>query len=127
MAGARSLLESAGIAVTTITEAGPLPPAVARSLAWVVREGTTNVLRHASATTVQLALTRDDAGVTLTITNDGAPADPPATGSGLAGLSERLDEVGGTLGSQPRDGRWILTARVDADALARLDTAGSQS
>lgn len=127
LAGARSLLESAGITVSTIVEAGPLPPAVARCLAWVVREGTTNVLRHASATTVQLALTRDATGVTVTITNDGASADPPAAGSGLAGLSERLDEVGGTLSSRPRNGHWILTARVDADALARLDTAGSQS
>lgn len=127
LAGARSLLESAGITVSTIVEPGALPPTVARCLAWVVREGTTNVLRHATATTVQLALTRTASGVTLTIANDGLTEQTPTVGSGLAGLAERLDEIGGTLSVQPRDGHWILTAGVDAEALERLDTAGSQS
>jgi two-component system sensor histidine kinase DesK len=127
LAGARSLLESAGITVTTIVEAGTLPPTVARCLAWVVREGTTNVLRHATATTVRLALTRDTTGVTLTLTNDGAGDGPGAVGSGLAGLTERLDEVGGTLRSAVSDGRWTLAAHVDPAVLTRLDEAGSSS
>lgn len=127
LAGARSLLESAGITVTTIVEAGPLPPTVARCLAWVVREGTTNVLRHANATTVQLALIRDASGLTLTVVNDGATDDSGETGSGLAGLIERLDEVGGTLTSSVRDGSWRLAAHVDQAVLLRLDEAGSSS
>lgn len=126
VAGARSLLEAAGIEVTTVVEAGSLPPAVARCLAWVVREGTTNVLRHAAATSVRLTLARDAAGMTLSLVNDGAGDSPPDRGSGLTGLAERLDEVGGTLSSGARDGHWTLTARVDASALAHLDTAGSQ-
>ena len=127
LAGARSLLESAGITVTTVIDAGSLPPAVTRCLAWVVREGATNILRHATATTVELSLTRDPDGVTLTLANDGVQAGEPAAGSGLAGLSERLDEVGGRLSSGERDGRWLLTAQVDAAALERLDRAGSQA
>jgi two-component system sensor histidine kinase DesK len=93
----------------------------------VVREGTTNVLRHATATTVRLALTRDTTGVTLTLTNDGAGDGPGAVGSGLAGLTERLDEVGGTLRSAVSDGRWTLAAHVDPAVLTRLDEAGSSS
>ena len=152
LAGARSLLESAGITVTTLVDAGSLPPAVARCLAWVVREGATNILRHATATAVELSLTRDADGVTLTLANDGMPSDErpagfalpavearpdPANGgpragerpagSGLAGLAERLDEVGGGLSSGERDGRWSLVAHVDAATLERLDTAGSQA
>ncbi|MCA0251904.1 MAG: histidine kinase [Actinobacteria bacterium] len=127
VAGARSLLEAVGIAVTTVIEAGPLPPAAARCLAWVVREGTTNVLRHAAATTVQLALIRDASGITLTLVNDGAGDVAPEAGSGLAGLTERLGEVGGTLSSQLQDGRWTLAAHMDQAALARLDEAGSSS
>lgn len=127
LAGARSLLESAGIAVSTLVETGPLPPSVARCLAWVVREGTTNVLRHAAATTVRISLVQDASGVGLTVANDGAETVQPASGSGLAGLSERLDEVGGRLGWSVRDGWWMLTAQVDAATLERLDTAGSQS
>lgn len=127
LAGARSLLESAGITVTTIVEAGPLPPTVARCLAWVVREGTTNVLRHANATTVQLALTRDASGLTLAVVNDGATDAPGEAGSGLAGLVERLDEVGGTLTSSVRNGSWRLAAHVDQAVLTRLDEAGSSS
>ena len=127
VAGARSLLEAVGITVSTVIEPVALPPAVARCLAWVVREGTTNVLRHAAATAVELVLTRDADGITLTLGNDGVGDAAPGAGSGLTGLAERLEEVGGSLSSEVRDGRWVLTARVDAVTLERLDTAGSQS
>lgn len=127
LAGARALLESAGITVSTIVEVGPLPPSVARCLAWVVREGTTNVLRHAAATTVRISLIQDAAGVGLTVGNDGTGSAQPASSSGLAGLAERLDEVGGTLRWSVQDGWWTLTAQVDAATLERLDAAGSQS
>lgn len=128
LAGARSLLESAGIGVSTVVDSAPLPPPVARSFAWVVREATTNALRHARATHVQLALIRDASGATLTVANDGVPvARPVGAGSGLAGLAERLAEVDGVLDAGVDGDRWVLRAHVDAATLARLDAAGSQA
>ena len=104
----------------------PLPPPVARCFAWVVREASTNVLRHSNATHVQLSLARDASGATLTVADDGL-ARPVGTGSGLAGLAERLAAVDGTLDAGAHGDGWRLRAHVDAAALARLDAAGSQA
>ena len=96
---------------------GPLPAdaLVQSALASVVREATTNILRHSEATTVTIELATTAEGTALTIVNDGVPvqltdaadASAPASaatgsafrapGSGLAGLRERLASVGGTL------------------------------
>lgn len=145
LAGARALLEAAGIDVTTDVPPTDLPGAVRRALAWVVREGATNVLRHADATRVSITLTTDAAGATLAVRNDrphptaertlvaertpvAEPVEAPSTrpgngGSGLAGLAERLAEVGGSLATTRADGHFTLTAHVDAAALARLAAA----
>ncbi|OMI39160.1 sensor histidine kinase [Streptomyces sparsogenes] len=97
--------------------AGGLPAAVRSALGWVVREGTTNVLRHAEAArcTVRVALSRTaDGGRTavLVMENDGvsdlgtsASAGTAGTaGNGLKGLRERLAPLGGTLWSGPGEG-----------------------
>ncbi|KRC61028.1 histidine kinase [Agromyces sp. Root81] len=97
---------------------GPLPAdaAAQSALASVVREATTNILRHSEATTVTIELTTTGERTELVIVNDGVPvtdASAPgdaavgvgvgagaasrAPGSGLAGLRERLAAVGGTL------------------------------
>ncbi|MER7795112.1 histidine kinase [Streptomyces sp. NPDC097640] len=96
---------------------GELPPAVRSALAWVVREGTTNVLRHAEAArcTVRVGMGRTtDGGRTavLVMENDGVPEVVPeveprvpgASGNGLKGLRERLVPLGGTLWSAPGEG-----------------------
>jgi len=123
VAGARALLESAGILVSTTTAAS-LPAPVSRAFGWLVREGATNILRHADATEAAIAVHRDEAGATVTVTNDHPrPGRPDAAGSGLAGLAERLAEVGGALHCEHRDGSFVLTATVDAATLARLEIA----
>ncbi|MGW5199828.1 sensor histidine kinase [Streptomyces spiralis] len=71
-------------------QAGGLDGEVQSALGWVVREATTNVLRHGDAARCDIALDVVDRRVVLTVRNDGA-ADPAARGgSGLAGLRERL-------------------------------------
>jgi two-component system sensor histidine kinase DesK len=82
-------------------------------LGWVVREATTNVLRHSAArtVTVDLVAARD---VTLTVTDDGRGGAGPR-GTGLAGLAERVEALGGRLESGPAEGRGFrLTAVVPA-------------
>ena len=56
------------------------------------------------------AACRPDAS--LSIHNDGAPGADHAPGSGLAGLSDRLERAGGELRWQQHEGWFSVTARV---------------
>lgn len=124
MAGARSLLEASGIEVTTMADGGGVLPApVARAFAWVVREGTTNILRHADATRVRIALSSEPGRACLVLDNDHPHPAMGQAGSGLAGLTERLAEVGGRLSVDHDAARFTLTAEVAGTALDRLRTA----
>ncbi|WJV47720.1 sensor histidine kinase [Streptomyces flavofungini] len=116
LAGAQGVLEAAGIDCRVTGAHDPerrLPPAVQAALGWVVREGTTNVLRHGDAETCTITVSVTEGRTELTIENDGAPETAVGSGgSGLRGLGERLATVGGTLEHASADGRFRLTARV---------------
>ncbi|GAA0624796.1 sensor histidine kinase [Streptomyces crystallinus] len=111
--GARGVLEAAGIDCTVAGAAAGLPAVVQSALGWVVREATTNVLRHGNARGCAIRLTAEGPAVTLVVENDGVPAlAPTAPGSGLAGLRERLAPMGGTLEAARTGERFVLTATV---------------
>lgn len=113
--GARSVLAAAGIACTVEWGEAELPGAVQSALGWVVREATTNVLRHGDARRCTISVRTADDTVVLVVENDGVTeaGSGDAPGSGLAGLRERLSAVGGTLEAGPcRGGLFRLTARV---------------
>ncbi|MGA4840956.1 sensor histidine kinase [Streptomyces sp. G45] len=123
LTGAQGVLEAAGIVCRVTGPAADLPLPVRSALAWVVREGTTNVLRHGDARhcAITLELTTESADTQgyaeLTIENDGAPESGPAPGgSGLAGLRERLTAVDGTLEHTTAGRRFRLTARIPLPA-----------
>ncbi|WP_141538709.1 sensor histidine kinase [Isoptericola jiangsuensis] len=125
LAGARSVLRAAGISVRVVGDVPALDPARQEALAWVVREGVTNVVRHSRATRCRLDLDRDGDAVVLRLENDGAaPAGAstvrpgPSAGTGLTGLRERLAAVGGTLDAAAPGDSFTLTARVPAGAAA---------
>jgi len=93
LAGAREMLGAAGIACLTENWAGTLPAATDAALAWAVREGTTNVMRHSRADSCRIVVTRDEGKVHAEITDDGRgtfEAAEEAPGSGLSGLAERV-------------------------------------
>src|SRR4051794_3508222 len=112
LAEARSALSGAGITVRVPARVPTLPGPVDAALGWVVREATTNVLRHSGARTVTVYLADDGAEAVLTVTDDGrGPTDDTEPGSGLAGLSERVGALGGRLtGGAGRDGGYELRA-----------------
>ena len=104
--GARQILEAAGIECTI--EYGPqsVPPGTDMVLAWVVREGVTNVIRHSRAQHCLIRIISSDRYVRAEITNNGYPREDSSTiekGSGLSGLAERVAKEGGKLevGRQP--------------------------
>ncbi|WP_409058539.1 sensor histidine kinase [Streptomyces sp. SYP-A7185] len=114
LAGAQGVLEAAGIDCRVSGSSAGLPVPVQSALGWVVREATTNVLRHGDAQRCDITLTIADDRTSLVVENDGVPDAPPEgrAGSGLAGLRERLAAVAGTLDFTCGDGRFRLAAEV---------------
>lgn len=103
--GAKQLLDAAGIVCHVEHTAGLLPPTVDAVMAWTVREGVTNVIRHSRAHHCTIRVTCESGRVRAVITNDGEwRTDRIAfdkVGSGLAGLTERVSACGGQIKAGP--------------------------
>ena len=116
LAGARSLLAAAGIPTTVDVDG--LPIRWHEPAAWVVREAVTNVLRHSTATAVEVTWLD---GV-LSVGNDGVTAPPDSNGVGILGLTERLAPLGAVVSTTMREGRWTLAVTMPAEALDAATT-----
>jgi two-component system, NarL family, sensor histidine kinase DesK len=116
LAGAREMLESAGISVRWDESAGDLPEEADTVLAWAVREGATNVLRHSQAREWMIKLERRNGSAVLEMVDDGLGDTAGASGelgNGLRGLGERVAAVGGEMKAQPVKGHGFrLAVRV---------------
>ncbi|PZG06096.1 sensor histidine kinase [Nonomuraea aridisoli] len=111
LAGVRAALEAAGTRCVVDVRADGLSPAARTLLAWAVREGATNVLKHSAATRCAITI---DRGV-LEMRNDGVLDGSAGPGSGLRGLSERLVTAGGSFSAEPTPtGEFLLRAAVPA-------------
>jgi signal transduction histidine kinase len=91
------------------------PGPIGRHVYRVVQEGLTNARKHAPHAPVQIRLTGPAPGLSVEITNPlplpGAEPALPGAGSGLVGLRERMDLVGGRLEHGPTpDGEFRLYA-----------------
>ncbi len=98
--GACEILEAAGVVCTVEYEAQSFPPITDAVLAWVVREGVTNVIRHSSAQHCLIHITSTDEYIRAEVINDGYPREENSkvqTGSGLSGLAERVAGLGGRI------------------------------
>lgn len=127
---AREVLVAAGARCEL--EVGDLPTDAATRgvLAAVVREATTNILRHSEAGHVRIAISSAGDDVVLEIANDGvadesADAAGHVPGSGLGGLRDRVAAVGGRLeaGPVPPGDRFALRASVPVPVAATAATA----
>lgn len=114
LAGAQSVLRSAGVNCRVIGDGSTLPPATQAALGWVVREGTTNVIRHSNATICKIELDLSPDLTVLRMENDGVRATDSTGGTGIAGLRERLGSLGGTLTVGSTPGRFILVVQLPA-------------
>jgi two-component system sensor histidine kinase DesK len=97
---AAALLGAAGIAVRVDVDLVGTPAPVEEVLAWAVREGATNALRHSDATTCSITAHRAGSRARLEVVNDGARG-TPSGGHGLAGLAERARELTGSVTARP--------------------------
>jgi two-component system sensor histidine kinase DesK len=100
----RELLRASGVAADFPTAADVVAAADKQLFAWAVREGLTNVARHARATTCTITLTAS----AVEIRDDGVGGHS-SRGNGLAGLRERAAAAGGILEAGPLHPRgWQL-------------------
>jgi two-component system, NarL family, sensor histidine kinase DesK len=93
-----------------------LPADVDAVLAWAVREGTTNVIRHSGALHCAIRVSADPERAAVEIEDDGSAAPSMRRGSGLNGLRERARRVRGELeaGTLPEGGfRLRLTVPLE--------------
>lgn len=102
---AKNLFEAAGIEVHIRRVAYP-DTGVSELLGQVLRETTTNILRHAEAAEVRITLS----GTGISIVNDGVPDTPLPELGGLAVLAQRVADEGGTLTVEQEDGRFLTAA-----------------
>ena len=64
---------------------------------YVVSEALTNAAKHAGASPVRVDVGTADGDLRLRISDDGVGGADPARGSGLVGLKDRVEAVGGTI------------------------------
>lgn len=88
----REVLQAAGVALRVDGAVGTLSPAQSLTAGWILREATTNVLRHAAAHTVTVGI----APGRFTVTDDGVGFAGIA-GNGVRGMRERASTAGATL------------------------------
>jgi signal transduction histidine kinase len=111
----RGLARRAPVPVELDLRAGRLPGPVEVAAYYAVSEAVANAAKHARASAVQVELGADDAMVRLAIRDDGAGGADPARGSGLTGLGDRIEALGGTLHiTSPPGAGTILLIQIPA-------------
>jgi signal transduction histidine kinase len=114
LAGAlASLAEQAPVPVEVVAPAAKLPAEVEVIVYFLCSEALANVAKHASASGVSMSVTTGDGRVRVEIEDDGLGGADPSGGTGLRGLADRVEAVGGTLDVEsPRGGGTRLAAEI---------------
>ena len=103
------------IPVTVAVTCRRYPPDVEAAAYFVCAEALTNTVKYADATHADVVIdeTAQPPVLTVEVRDDGAGGANPAHGTGLAGLADRLDVIGGhlTVLSNPGNGT-VITARI---------------
>jgi signal transduction histidine kinase len=113
-AGIDSLVTVAAIPVDLDLGARPrqrLPNDVEVTAYFVVAEALTNVVKHARATRARVTVAGVEDTLLIEVADDGVGGADPRGGSGLTGLSDRVDALDGTLTLSSADGEGT-TVRV---------------
>jgi signal transduction histidine kinase len=94
-----------------------LPERLEVAAYYVVSEALTNVAKHAHASVVHVGLKAQDSIAELAIRDDGVGGADPARGTGLIGLVDRVEAIGGRIRitSQPGTGTSLLVTLPTAD------------
>jgi signal transduction histidine kinase len=102
----------APLPVHVAVDAGRLEPAVEAAAYFVCGEALANVVKYAGAAGVRIEVRRAGDRLSVLVADDGAGGADPAGGSGLRGLTDRVEALGGRLDVDSPPGRGT---RVSAD------------
>jgi signal transduction histidine kinase len=80
-----------------VTTTGRYPEPVENAAYYVATESLANAMKHAQASSVEISLTARPGSLLLSVRDDGVGGADPARGSGLAGLADRVEAVGGSI------------------------------
>ncbi|MFE0350363.1 sensor histidine kinase [Streptomyces griseoluteus] len=127
---AESVLDALDITTVTHVTCGTLPRQVDTTLATVLREGMTNMLRHSKAARCEITALHRDRTIVFRLANDGVDGARthlrPLAGeegngnSGIRNLATRVEAIGGTLTAGGRSDGWFALEVV-------LDLADTQA
>ena len=118
--GARRALEAAGIRAEVPPFDGRVSERAGETLAWVVREGVTNVLRHSGAGNCRVEVSNGNGELRLSVSDDGVGGPPLTNGrhGGLDGLRQRVVAAGGQLDVGPGAEGFLLVASIPQSEVA---------
>jgi signal transduction histidine kinase len=95
---------------------GTVPPAVEAALYFVCAEALANAAKHAEAASVTISVSQSSGRVFLAVVDDGAGGADPRKGSGLRGLVDRVEALGGQFSVRsPPGGGTRLDATLPVD------------
>ncbi|MEH1127907.1 sensor histidine kinase [Micromonospora sp. CPCC 206061] len=119
---AGTALTAANVRVDITGPDGDLPDEIDSLFGWVVREATTNVLRHAAAGRCRITVTSGAATADVEIIDDGrgdtGQDRSRQDGSGLHGLRERVEDLGGVLTATATTSGFRLAVSVPTPTAA---------
>ncbi|MFE4703613.1 sensor histidine kinase [Streptomyces sp. NPDC056738] len=109
------LADRARLPVSVAVGVGRLPPPVEAAAYFVCAEALTNIAKHAAATEANVEIVTEAGDIVVRVSDDGRGG-ADAKGSGLRGIADRIEALGGstTVGGGPAGGT-LLTARIPVD------------
>lgn len=111
-----AVMAGAGLEVTVTREGdlGGLAPELERELYRIVQEALTNVVKHSTATSVRVLISRHDPQIELVVVDPGPAVQSlaPSGGHGLAGMVERLAPFDGRVTAGPDQGEFRVHVSV---------------
>jgi signal transduction histidine kinase len=119
------LADRSGVPVALdVTTDERLPEPIEIGAYFVASEALANAAKHAQASHIDMSLIRRDDSLLLSVRDDGIGGAVPGEGSGLVGLQDRVEALGGKIriDSPPGEGTSLLVALpLDAALTAGLD------
>ena len=96
---------------------GRLPESIEVATYYVVSEALTNAAKHSRASQVQVEVEVRDRALRITVGDDGVGGADATRGSGLLGLKDRAEAIGGTISLESRQGvGTVLIAELPLDS-----------
>ena len=122
--GSRKFPRSAIPVKLDVTTEARLPESIEVAAYFVVSEALANAAKHAQASQMEISLAAAEGRLLVSIRDDGVGGADPRRGSGLVGLTDRVEALGGSIrvSSPPGDGtKLIATLPLELESTEDVD------